>query len=91
MAEVEENSRWVINHRGQPQSSLRCLVDMKECVNIWDVNLIVENDSLMIEALVKTSTDVGEVASRRVVEYLRGGEGTGTMSNTVGNQIAKAI
>ena len=81
----------VINHRGQPQSSLRCLVDMKECVNIWDVNLIVENDSLMIEALVKTSTDVGEVASRRVVEYLRGGEGTDTMSNTVENQIAKAI
>ena len=90
MAAVVESSKFVIVevNRNLP----RCLGGFEECVNIRDVDLIVEHDSPMVELTSKAPTAVDEAVARQIVSTLHGGEclqlGIGAMPNTVGTLIA---
>ncbi|MDO4178133.1 MAG: butyryl-CoA:acetate CoA-transferase [Phascolarctobacterium sp.] len=92
MAAVVENAQIVIVevNRNMP----RCLGGFEECVNIKDVDYIVEHDSPMVELLAKPGTQVDEAVAKYVVENLRGGEclqlGIGAMPNAVGKLIAQS-
>ena len=92
MAAVVENSRRVIVEVNP--NLPRCLGGHEECVNIRDVDFIVEDDSPMVELLAKPSTAVDEAVAAHVVSHLRGGEclqlGIGAMPNAVGTLIAQS-
>ena len=92
MAAVVENSRRVIVEVNP--NLPRCLGGHEECVNIRDVDFIVENDSTMLALLAKPSTAVDEAVAAHVVSHLRGGEclqlGIGAMPNAVGTLIAQS-
>lgn len=92
MAAVVENAQKVIVevNRNLP----RCYGGFEECVNIRDVDMIVEHDSPLVELLAKPSNDVDHAVAKNVVENLRGGEclqlGIGSMPNAVGSLIAQS-
>lgn len=92
MASVVDNAQRVIVevNRNLP----RCMGGFEECVNIQDVDMIVEYASPMVELLAKPSTAVDEAVAKNVVALLHGGEclqlGIGAMPNAVGSLIAQS-
>ncbi len=92
MAAVVENAKKVIvevNH-----NLPYCHGGFEECVNIRDVDAIVEYDSPLAELTAKPGTDVDIAVANHVVELLKGGEclqlGIGAMPNAVGKLIAQS-
>lgn len=71
-----------------------CYGGFEECVNIRDVDMIVEHDSPLIEIVSKEPSAVDKAVAANVVNLLRGGEclqlGIGAMPNAVGSLIAQS-
>lgn len=92
MAAVVEASEIVIVevNRNLP----RCFGGMEECVNIRDVDMIVEFDSDMPELLPKPATEVDKKVAQLVVENISSGAclqlGIGAMPSMVGSLIAQS-
>ena len=92
LAAVVENAEKVIV---EVNPSLPCCCGgFEECVNIRDVDMIVECDSPMTELLAKPFNDVDCAVAKNVVSLLHGGEclqlGIGAMPNAVGSLIAQS-